>query len=411
MRSGSSAVVDASALSSSRYLRVYYGLALLLLAFAATGWAGTATDQACAARFAAAERITAEAVANGTATAAATAALTAEVAAADPSAAIAEAVAAVAPPDGGAAAGSAAAAMAAMSEGHRLPPCASTGRARSFLIVFMGHSGSTALLSEMTQHADIMGSPTGPEPVDHYEYETNTSLALAFTRRFLADGIATGKVPGFKLRPTHILADPDGFRSLVREYGVRIIWNSRLNLLKQAVGEYRARVLKDLSVVEGLRDGQTLAQRCAAGDCAPVNISDMPYFVNLLRDLYHSDALVEEAVAAMAPDGCVLPVPYEDYLYGRATTMGRVYRFLGLPVEDHPPNRHKATHDSLCAAVANYGDLCAALYPCRSLRWMFDDWRTGCKCGGHLAVSTWAAGQAVCDMGLPQESEALVADV
>ncbi|KAK1867778.1 hypothetical protein I4F81_010278 [Pyropia yezoensis] len=252
-RPGSAAAVgaaDAGGLVPSRFLglssqdlRVYYGLALLLLAFAFTGWLSTATNQ----------------------------------------------------------------------------------------------SGSTALLSEMTQHSDIMGSPTGPEPIDHYEYETNTSLALAWTRQFLAEGIAAGKVPGFKLRPTHILADPDGFRALVREFGVRVIWNSRANLLKQAVGEYRGRYLKDLTV---------------------------------------------------------------DYLYGRQAAMGRVYRFLGVPIEDHPPNRRKATHDSLCAAVANYDDLCAALYMCQDLRWMFDDWRTGCKCG-KLAASTWEEGEAFCDMEQP----------
>lgn len=306
----------------------------------------------------------------------------------------------VAPAPLAAAAAAAAAAMAAATEGHPLPPCALMGRAQSFLIVFMGHSGSTALLSEMTQHSDIMGSPTGPEPIDHYEYETNTSLALAWTRQFLAEGIAAGKVPGFKLRPTHILADPDGFRALVREFGVRVIWNSRANLLKQAVGEYRGRYLKDLTVVEGLRDGETLAQRCAAGGCPAVNVSNMPYFHGLLRDLYNNDRLVEEAVAAAAPDGCVLPLPYEDYLYGRQAAMGRVYRFLGVPIEDHPPNRRKATHDSLCAAVANYDDLCAALYMCQDLRWMFDDWRTGCKCG-KLAASTWEEGEAFCDMEQP----------
>lgn len=262
----------------------------------------------------------------------------------------------------------------------------------------MGHSGSTALLSEMTQHTDILGSPAGPEPVDHYEYETNTSLALAYTRRFLADGGAAGKVPGFKLRPTHLLADPAGFRDLVREYGVRIIWNSRANLLKQAVGEYRGRYLHDTSVVEGLRDGETLASRCAgAAGCPPVNISNVPYLHNLLVDLHNNERLVEAAVAAVAPDGCVLPLPYEEYLYGRGAAMARVYRFLGLPVEDHPPSRRKATHDSLCEAVSNIDDLCAAFYPCPPLRWMFDDWRTGCKCG-KLAVSTFDAAHPLCNM-------------
>ncbi|OSX77020.1 hypothetical protein BU14_0165s0015 [Porphyra umbilicalis] len=367
-------------------LRLYYGLALLLLCVTATGWSRADTADRCAAAASSA----ASAAAATTAAAGRLAAARAAVASLDGAAAVAAAVADVRSTGGGRRA--AAAAAAATAAARRLPPCAAGGRAASFLLLFMGHSGSTAVLSEIVQHSAVVGAAAGPEPIDHFEYAANTSLALAFTRRFLADGIAAGKVPGFKLRPTHVAADPAGFRAVVRDFGVRLIWNSRANLLKQAVGEYRYRYLRDESVVEGLRDGQTLAAKCGgtAGGCA-VNVTDMPYFHSVLRDLVRNDRHVEEAVVALGVDGCVLPLPYEEYLHGRVGAMRRVYGFLGLPVEDHPPSRQKATHDSLCESVANVDALCAAYYPCRDLRWMLDDWRNGCGCGASAAAAAAAA--------------------
>eukprot|EP00168_Porphyra_purpurea_P003903 TRINITY_DN1452_c0_g1_i2.p1 TRINITY_DN1452_c0_g1~~TRINITY_DN1452_c0_g1_i2.p1 ORF type:complete len:435 (+),score=104.32 TRINITY_DN1452_c0_g1_i2:277-1581(+) len=381
-------------------LRIYYALTLLLIALAVTGWAHTDTDSVCSARLAAASALAASAAVNGTHAAAAVARLKDKVANLDTDAAIAAAVEEVAASASGKQADAVASGLSAVVEA-RLPPCAAGGsvRARSFLILFMGHSGSTAMLSEMTQHSSIMGSPTGPEPIDHHEYENDTPLAVSFTRKFLAEGIAAGKVPGFKLRPTHITNDPEAFRSIIKDFGVRLIWNSRGNLIKQAIGEYRHRFLKDDSVIEGLRDGETLKERCAKGACS-FNITDMPFFHNVLRDLENNDRLVEKAVEALGPDGCILPVPYEEYLYGRVTTMARIFRFLGLPVEDHPPNRQKATHDSMCEVVSNMDDLCDAFYGCPDLRWMFDDWRTGCKCS-VLPVSRFRPTGQYCDLTKP----------
>lgn len=397
--------VRAQVASSSNDLRIYFALTLLLVSLALTGWSHSDTELTCAARLAAATTLVASAAANGTAASAAVAQLNRRGGEVDKDTAVAAAVAEVQKSASDKQAAAVASAMGAVAEA-RLPPCAAGGavRAKSFLILFMGHSGSTALLSEMTQHSSIMGSPTGPEPIDHFEYEQNTSLAVSFTRQFLAEGIAAGKVPGFKLRPTHITNDPEAFRAIIKDFGVRLIWNTRGNLLKQAVGEYRYRYLKDLSVIEGLRDGETLEERCPDGSCA-FNVSNVRFFHDVLRDLANNDRLVEEAVTALGLDGCVLPVPYEEYLYGREVTMARIYRFLGLPVEDHPPNRQKATHDSMCMSVSNMEVLCDAFYACPDLRWMFDDWRTGCKCS-VLPVSHFRPSGGYCDLSKP-----LAADV
>lgn len=286
----------------------------------------------------------------------------------------------------------------------RMPPCAArpgaldpAHRAKAFFIMYMGHSASTAVISEMGQHSDIYVDPRGPEPVDHHEYEANTTLALEYTRAFFDAGIKLGKIPGFKLRPTHVLREPDAWRALVKEYDVRLIWNFRANAIKQASGEYRHRYLKDNSVIEGLRDGETLETKCADGGCA-FNITNMEFFHTVLTDLLNNDNLITRAVATLQADGCVLSLPYEEYLYSRDNSMAQVYRFLGVPFEDHQPNRQKATSDNLCDAVANVDDLCHAFYGCLRYRWMFDDGNSnGCKCVG-LAPSSFEANKGYCGM-------------
>lgn len=78
----------------------------------------------------------------------------------------------------------------------RIPPCASKNTsetATSFLMVFMGHSGSSAILSEMRQHPKFF--VTVPEPLDHGEYQTNTQKALEYTDEFFTNGAKWGKIP------------------------------------------------------------------------------------------------------------------------------------------------------------------------------------------------------------------------
>lgn len=281
------------------------------------------------------------------------------------------------------------------------PVCRSAppgSRAGSFLIVFMGHSGSTALLSELGQHSATHVSL--PEPVDHEPYQRNTTAALAYTREFFTAGRAKGLVPGFKIRPWHIEQDPDAWRALTEEFDTRLIWNFRVNVLKASVGEYTARYLNDTSVIEGLRPG-TEADRCSTGAGCRFAVRDMDFLHSLMRMFVSSDRRIAAAVEALQESGdgkprrCVLTAPYEEYLLSRRVVMRQVHTFLGLGDEDHRPNRAKATNDSLCEAVTNWADVCNAFYGCVEWRWMFDDARNGCKCRG---VETGGRGKKYCSM-------------
>lgn len=256
-----------------------------------------------------------------------------------------EAAAAVAAAEAAAAAAAPAAAAPAEVPDPPAPVCRSApagSRAGSFLIVFMGHSGSTALLSELGQHSGTHVAL--PEPVDHEPYQRNTTAALAYTRAFFTAGRAKGLVPGFKIRPWHIEQDPDAWRALTEEFDTRLIWNFRVNVLKASVGEYTARYLNDTSVIEGLRPG-TEATRCSTGAGCRFAVQDMDFLHGLMRMFVSSDRRISAAVEALQQSGdgkprrCVLTAPYEEYLLSRRVVMRQVHTFLGLGDEDHQPSR------------------------------------------------------------------------
>lgn len=269
--------------------------------------------------------------------------------------------------------------------GGPMPACAGegTGRARSWIMVFMGHSGSTAIVSELSQHSEVFFEL--PEPVDHGERQENATAAYEYVRDFFQRGIAAGKTPGFKMRPNHIL-DPamsDKWASLVKEFDTRIIWQYRENVFKQSVGEYSHRYLNDTSVVEGVAKGVTREERCKIGAGCRFRIDNFGFFHELLRDALNNDKLISRAVHSItggAPTACALPMPYEAYLYDRAGAMARLQDFLGLPHEEHAPHRTKATSDSMCDAVENYGDLCREFYGCHTWRSLMDDVTNKCHC-------------------------------
>lgn len=269
-----------------------------------------------------------------------------------------------------------------------MPLCATDGhRARTFLIVFMGHSGSSAFASELRAHSQV--SMTLMEPVDHQEV-FNTSAALETTRRLFREGLAHGKVAGFKIRPNHILAAPQQWRMLVQQFGSRLIWQYRKNLLKAAIGDYSHKILNDSAVREGLRTNISKEERCSFGAGCRFRIDDMAFVHRALKSKLRSQNSITEAVYGLAgADGCVWEVPYEDYLYRRERTMADVQRFLGLPREHTRPMRFKATGDSMCEVVENWDEVCRHFYGCVAWQHMMDDVRNQCFCYYSSGPSTY----------------------
>lgn len=277
---------------------------------------------------------------------------------------------------------------AAARRARALPACAAQGtRARSFLMVFMGHSGSSAILSEVREHPDVHMNVM--ELVDHQE-SSNTTAAAETTRLFFEAGIRNGKLPGFKIRPYHLLTEPALFRNLVREYDTRIIWQYRKNIIKASVGEYAVRYLRDSRSVEGLRENLSEADRCshAAGCSFPIH--NVGFLHAIMKRKVHSHNVIVDAVhSVVGVNSCVREVPYEDYLYDREATMRDIFHFLGLPLRKTAPQRFKANGDNLCQVVENWQDVCRMFYGCITWQHMLDDVRNDCFCASPGGPTTF----------------------
>lgn len=250
-------------------------------------------------------------------------------------------------------------------------------KAKSFMVVFMGHSGSTAFTTELRTHTQFEVERL--EPLEHGEYSGNTELALQRARELMDRGIGKGKIPGFKIRPFHIQNRPEAWRKFTAEYDTRIIWQYRENILKQAVGEYRHRFLNDSSVVEGLSRKQKPCEKGSDQKCR-IRIDNMRGLHGLMNDFSGSDELLSAAARALHRDEDMMVVRYEDYLYYRERTMREAFDFFGVDFEDTAPQRLKASPDNLCEMVSNFQELCDHFLPCQLWRPYLHDSVNNCRC-------------------------------
>lgn len=249
-------------------------------------------------------------------------------------------------------------------------------RAKSFLVVFNGHSGSTAFVSELRAHSELENESF--EPLDHGDYEFNTELALERAEELMDRGISKGKIPGFKVRPWHLHNKPEVWQEFVKKYDSRIIWQYRENIVKQAIGEYRHRYLNDSSVVQGLKTDQTPCVEDSDQKCR-FKIDDMRFLHKQMNDGSRNDDRLAAATRVLRSDE-VLAVRYEDYLYRRERTMKETFDFLGIDYQNTMPGRLKASPDSLCQMVINFQELCDNFHPCPLWRPYLDDDINDCRC-------------------------------
>lgn len=261
-----------------------------------------------------------------------------------------------------------------------IPPCHKEGLAKSFLIVFMSRSGSTAISSELQHHSQTHMKIL--EHLDRLNISASDSYgALSETRKFFDEGIQKGLTPGFKIRPYHILSDVEGWKKLIQEYGTRLIWQYRKNIFKSCLGSYARYYRGDLTAVSGINLKEDITKRCEMGLGCRFKIDNMTGYHALLKASVKNQDKITEAVKALDSEGqCTMEVPYEDYLYHPGDTIKDLQTFLGLKRERHAPSRMKATSDSLCDVVENFDELCHNFYGCSLWQPLLEDDVNDCHC-------------------------------
>lgn len=230
------------------------------------------------------------------------------------------------------------------------------------------------------------------EPLDHKEMQFDTNRSLLYADQFFTTARRLNKTGGFKVRPRHLINAPDRWVALMRKHGVRIIWNYRKNLLKQAIGHYPIVFMKSRDAYEGLVVQQGENAENQSGNAATprsisrLRIENMEGLSRILKDRIAGEATVEHAlrrlgIAGRRTEECTLPISYESILVDPKMSVARAQMFLGLDMNEiHSPLRAKATEDNLCELVENHSQLCNAFYGCTHLRWMLDDMQNNCMC-------------------------------
>lgn len=254
-------------------------------------------------------------------------------------------------------------------------------RAKSFLIVFMSRSGSTAISTELQQHPDAYIPRM--EYLDKYPVKPDEPIKIAnLTREYFNVGIAEHRAAGFKIRSYHVLKHPELWHNITAEYGTRIIWQYRKNLLKSAIGTYQRDILGDQTAIGGIRHQEMVGKdRCDMGVGCTFRIEQFDELHNIMAKRLIIERDIMEAVNVLDNGrGCVMEVSYEDYLYHSRDTMRDIMKFLGLSEIHHQSLRIKATSDNLCDVVENWDELCYNFYGCAVWQPYFEDYINDCRC-------------------------------
>lgn len=210
--------------------------------------------------------------------------------------------------------------------------------------------------------------------------EYNTTKALEHTRRFFQQGIAMGKIPGFKIRPFHIHNDPDKWAALVKQFDTRLIWQYRKNTVKSALTSYIKYEGGDDQNVGGLKTNMTLSERCKVGNGCKYTVDIDAFYDRLVGHLDWTNTVTEAVRVLDAGRGCVWEGPYEDYLEDRDLFNDNVQRFLGIQQTPVPQERWKGTSDAICDVVQNWDEMCEKLYGCVVWQPLLEDPKNGCFC-------------------------------
>jgi len=271
---------------------------------------------------------------------------------------------------------------------ERIPDCAANKpKAKTFLMVMSSHTGSTAIMSHLVQRPDMYWPGEHRirtmEPLRDPQMLTNVTRAVEFTRTLFQEGIAAGKLVGFKMNSVLIRRNPELWKELVAEFDTRIIWNYRKNMFKRSIGRYPVYYLGDDTSVAGLEKNTQTEAGCKKGGKCTFSVNPRNLHCIMLRSKYVTHAMMDAVGVLTRGSNCALHVPYEDYLYHPRETVRQLETYLGLSPVETTASRVKATRDRMCSVVENYAEICAHFRACPQWGWMLDDSMNNCSCADY----------------------------
>mmetsp|Transcript_5527 Transcript_5527/g.16498 ORF Transcript_5527/g.16498 Transcript_5527/m.16498 type:complete len:409 (+) Transcript_5527:94-1320(+) len=270
----------------------------------------------------------------------------------------------------------------------RIPECAKqyNSRAESAFMLMISHSGSTALITQLAAHKDVGNFTAWHNLEPLAKFDANFAEEEIRVDECYDKAKEAGKMGLLKYDGRSVLGFASKWKELLGRHNSRIMFMHRANLFKRAIGRYPYYYLNYQGHFGGLRKGEKR-------DCDKTNTCTFevdPYNVHceMKRAYYIDEALHRRLDSILGEDKCALEILYEDYLYHPTETMHQIEDFLGLKHQDHiHSERVKSTSDSICNAISNYADVCAAFNECTRWSWMINDERNGCLCSNYEYTS------------------------
>eukprot|EP00188_Purpureofilum_apyrenoidigerum_P001253 Plantae.Rhodophyta-Purpureofilum_apyrenoidigerum.ctg16738.p1 GENE.Plantae.Rhodophyta-Purpureofilum_apyrenoidigerum.ctg16738~~Plantae.Rhodophyta-Purpureofilum_apyrenoidigerum.ctg16738.p1 ORF type:complete len:337 (+),score=45.53 Plantae.Rhodophyta-Purpureofilum_apyrenoidigerum.ctg16738:47-1057(+) len=260
--------------------------------------------------------------------------------------------------------------------------CEEGEQVSTFVLGFIGHSGSTAIMSTLMQHENLF-VPSNTEPL--LAQAGNALESVKKSRQLFNQyrgKFGNSKAPGFKVRPSNIFTSGGvgRWQKLINKFNTRLILNYRENIFKSSIGMYSIRGLGDLSSQMGLPDGKTSEEHCKENPhLCSFRIDDFKLFSNLLFKAMDSKRRTLE-IAEKLCWPCVHYIRYEDFEKDSNGEMDKVYDFLGVPREQHTALFQKALPKSPCKILSNYQEVCSRFWGCEQFRPYLEDPENDCYC-------------------------------
>lgn len=262
------------------------------------------------------------------------------------------------------------------------------GKAHTFLLGCVGHTGSSAVISTLFQHPEL----TVERPFEPLRLVRQVGMPVQVAETIFHRVTDMGLVSGFKIRPEHTVQSIETWTDLATKYKTRFISLRRKNIFLTAIGLYTIRALQDNAATMGLSH-QSSGEHCASSPSSCYfEVDDIRFLAYLMQRANEGNQHTLE-LANTIPWPCRLDVTYEEYVSDTKGTMDRIYDFLGVERMELEAQLQKALPSSACVMVLNYQEVCAQLWGCELFRPWLEDPSNDCFC----ADKTRPANEEICD--------------
>lgn len=250
------------------------------------------------------------------------------------------------------------------------------GRAKTFLMGCVGHTGSSAIISSLYQHSEIVNQ----RPFEPLRKVMGVGAQVRAADAIFEKASSTDLVSGLKMRPEHMTNGSEEWQDLAQKYDTRFISLTRNNTFLTALGLYSIRAMKHSSATMGLKQQTSAKEHCEENpEMCYFSIDDIRFFAYLMLHAETGNRRTQE-LASRVPWSCRFDLTYEEYVADPVGMMGRIHDFLGVRREVHHAAFTKAMPSVACDIVTNYQEVCAKLWGCPNFRPFLEDPANGCFC-------------------------------